>query len=1072
MGDETMSGQDEKNVLQTDRLENVWTIKDKEDAGTFFRQLLDHSTRYMTAGLRDAHRAANLSNEEFWRILFSQKPRENQAGYYPPLAGPAVQSKHQQYPDQDPYSLLDFQACNKYLYFGAQNNVVRPEGRITNDHRQDFYRYFGISNQENYRAILQESIRLRNLYSHNDEVSIEQVDPDDLAKSIENLRLQTDPLARRRSWCAGHPELESPDEYWMTKKQEYAQRFGAPPVDFYALAQEVLMTADDLTPRQEAELFQAMHKLGLFNIEGHLVRGVDEEMLRLVLRSTLTAPGAEVKITPELMEQAKQKQAERRRADEKKQQACKQALLAQKERSRQNLQQSVEASRQSTIPVSQRPWVMEGQSLMQLRSVSGRLLPTQAHIVDALVKNFTPMLDETILLTKEGLEFMERCLVPALKRVGRSAYVDESVVSALFRVLRSTGKGDRTENQQEAAMRREIHGDYKRAIKALSYACKEGCLQVSASPITSPHSYENIRWAAEFSDTVPFLVFTMDGNLAEELVQIPGKNAVALKVTREMELLIWKVCDPVYRQMLAGAQIGQPTAFSGGAGTGDHPMPRSGDTVLIQGPEGPSSLKLGKKLGEGGEGVIYEAGANSDQVAKIYHSSEDAARRHRKLEAMVQQNPRISGLCWPAATLHNTTGDFVGYLMPRAWGKELATTVFRPGRGCQRLSRDMGWTRRSLAKIAENIAAVFAQMHAKGILMGDVNPRNFLVTKDCKVYLVDCDSYQFGGYSCPVGTDLYTPPEVHTRIKAGAQKGFNYVRTEHNERYSLAVLLFEVIMLGKAPYVSRNNDAEDVVDAIIAGDFPYPFKDGTSGQNSRMAAPLGQWRDIWSHTTFKVKKQFYATFTKENDDRPSASDWRDTMAEYGYAIESGYSTDDLVPRGFKDISQSSDEDVTAMVQVECERCHTVFTMAKDRYESKKHRGEPILCSVDEGLRTVMRGMPKRILCSHCGKTFEGTALDWLEQQKGKKVYCPACEQVTLKCSRCGGTYKLDRDRAQALQKQGREPICPDCRGSRPTVQCEACGTEFRIWPEKLANLRASGRQVLCPQCLERMLRDR
>lgn len=1065
-----MSEKQEETAVRKDRQQNVWTTQDKEDAGMFFRQMLDHSTRYLAAALRDAHAAGNLSNEGFWTILCSQKAKEKEPGFYPPLAGPEMLRKRREYPDRDPYSMLDFQACNKYLYYGARGNTEPGGGTVQNDHRQDFYRYFGVNNQENYRTVLYKSIQLRNKYSHSDTLTIEQVDPDDLAAAIENVRMQTDPLARRHSWCRQHPELGSLEEYWNRKQTEYQQRFGQPPVDFYALAQEVLMTTEDLTPRQESELFKALQKMGLFHIEGHLIRGVDREMLRFVLNEVLGKKETPAKPSTELLELAKKRQEERRIADEKRRRAQEKAALEEKRRRELMAFHSRQLAEQQEIPVQQRPWAMDGQSLMQLRSLAGRLLPMQPQVMDALLKNFTPMLDETLLLTDEGLEFMDRCLVPSLKRVGRCAYVDESVVSTLFWALRSTSKGDPEECEEDARQRRAVHGQHKRAIKALAYACKEGCLQVSASPISSPHSYENIRWAAEFGDTVPFLVFTMDGNLAEELVQIPSKNAVAFKVTREMDLLIWKVCEPVYRQILGSAVICTPQMEN--QQTYARRMPHSGDQVISQGPQGTVLLQLGRRLGEGGEGVIYEASAGGDLVAKIYHSGEDAAARCDKLKAMVQNDPHIDGLCWPTALLNNSAGEFVGYLMPRAWGKELATTVFRPGRGCQRLSRDMGWTRRSLAKIAENIAAVFEQMHRRGILMGDVNPRNFLVTKECRVYLVDCDSYQFGNYSCPVGTDLYTPPEVHSRIRSGAQKGFNYSRTEHNERYSLAVLLFEVIMLGKAPYVSRNNDAEDVVDAIIAGDFPYPFKDGSAGQNSRMAAPLGQWRDIWSHTTFKVKKQFYGTFTKENDDRPSAAEWRETMAEYGYAIESGYSTDELVPRGFKDISQSGDEDVTAMIQVECERCHHTFTMAKDRYEAKKHRGEPILCSVDEALRTMLRNMPRQIRCSQCGKSFTGTSLDWVDQKNGKNIYCADCAQVELQCSRCNGIYKMDRDRAMALRQQGRDPICPDCRGSRPVVTCQQCGTEFRIWPEKLEHLQSSGRQVLCPQCLDRMLRER
>lgn len=113
----------------------------------------------------------------------------------------------------------------------------------------------------------------------------------------------------------------------------------------------------------------------------------------------------------------------------------------------------------------------------------------------------------------------------------------------------------------------------------------------------------------------------------------------------------------------------------------------------------------------------------------------------------------------------------------------LALTVFHPGRNNSTITARAGpagaWP--SSRPISPR---PFQRMHEKGILMGDINPRNFLVTPQCAVYLVDCDSYQFGGFSCPVGTPLYTPPEVHRSMRAAGVENYGYIRTRTRALFS------------------------------------------------------------------------------------------------------------------------------------------------------------------------------------------------------------------------------------------------------------------------------------------------
>ena len=412
-------------------------------------------------------------------------------------------------------------------------------------------------------------------------------------------------------------------------------------------------------------------------------------------------------------------------------------------------------------------------------------------------------------------------------------------------------------------------------------------------------------------------------------------------------------------------------------------------------------------------------------MAKIYTGKRMNTERKNKLDYMVQHDPHIHGLCWPCAMLYTKDEIPVGFLMPSAAGVELALTVFHPGRGQRRII-ERGWTRKSLAQIAANIASIFAQMHSHDILMGDINPRNFMVAQDCSVSFVDCDSYQIGAFGCPVGTVRYTPPERHREMKRLGRVDFGFTRTIQDEQYSLAVLLFEILTLGRAPYESRNNNNQDVVDAIIAGTFPYPYRSDDEDQptNSKLNPPVGFSRYIWSHTTRRVKTPFYNTFT--NKKRSTAAEWAETMTEYVRQIELGHSTDELVPNSYKDISDVS-EGGTEMVDLVCEECEKPFNLGKDVYERRLANHDPMLCLFCWDIQQNLNRQTYRVTCSECGKEFASNAGKVLSlQRKNKDILCPDCLSAKH-CDDCGAfIYNRSVAQIREMRMKGKSVWCSSC----------------------------------------------
>ena len=115
-------------------------------------------------------------------------------------------------------------------------------------------------------------------------------------------------------------------------------------------------------------------------------------------------------------------------------------------------------------------------------------------------------------------------------------------------------------------------------------------------------------------------------------------------------------------------------------------------------------------------------------------------------------------------------------------------------------------------------------MHKHGYVIGDVNESNILVKDTGQVTLVDTDSFQvpepYSGtfFRCPVGKPDFTPPELQTSVFADID------RTEVQDRFGLAVLLFRLLQEGAHPFdgcYSAAGEAPALEKRIAAGHFPY-----------------------------------------------------------------------------------------------------------------------------------------------------------------------------------------------------------------------------------------------------------
>jgi DNA-binding helix-hairpin-helix protein with protein kinase domain len=235
-------------------------------------------------------------------------------------------------------------------------------------------------------------------------------------------------------------------------------------------------------------------------------------------------------------------------------------------------------------------------------------------------------------------------------------------------------------------------------------------------------------------------------------------------------------------------------------------------------------ITIERELFRGGEGTIHPVTGNPALFAKLYHRSIDAAKQ-AKLAAMTSavNDSLLRVAAWPEATLHDRAGGrMVGFVMPRFDGQRWELhELYRPGTRKQTF-RQADWA--FLFHAARNIAAAMATVHGAGHVVGDVNQRNFIVGRDATVKVLDCDSFQIRDaartFFCPVGVLEFTPPELQNRTLDGVE------RTPDHDAFGLAVLTFQLLFMGRHPFVGRFLGAGEmpIERAIAEGRFAFGAK--------------------------------------------------------------------------------------------------------------------------------------------------------------------------------------------------------------------------------------------------------
>lgn len=274
-------------------------------------------------------------------------------------------------------------------------------------------------------------------------------------------------------------------------------------------------------------------------------------------------------------------------------------------------------------------------------------------------------------------------------------------------------------------------------------------------------------------------------------------------------------------------------------------------------------LRLGKRIGKGGEGEVFTLADSPDLAIKIY--SHPDGFREAKIAAMIAASlaSKSNLVAFPLAMVRNQGGAFVGFSMRLVPAHKPLFELYSPG------ARKINFPKadfRFLVRTAANVARAVASVHDSGAVIGDINHSGILISEKATAALIDADSFQFGSrHLCRVGVPEYTPPELQGVKLDGV------VRTATHDAFGLSVAVFQLLFMGRHPFVGKFVGGDMPLEkAISEYRFAYARQANTGMQPPPGAALLSDFPE-------SVAQSFEAAFGRTPLARPTARAWIDVL---------------------------------------------------------------------------------------------------------------------------------------------------------------------------------------------------
>ena len=206
---------------------------------------------------------------------------------------------------------------------------------------------------------------------------------------------------------------------------------------------------------------------------------------------------------------------------------------------------------------------------------------------------------------------------------------------------------------------------------------------------------------------------------------------------------------------------------------------KSGQTVHT---ESGIPCKVGRFLGGGGQGEVYQADWKSKPIAlKWYFPAQATPEQRGALALLIEKGPPDNRFLWPLELTVSPDVPGFGYIMPLREPRFKGIVDL--------MKRRIEPTFRALATAGLQLADSYLQLHAQGFCYRDISFGNVFFDPDTGEALI-CDNDNVAvdgqGESGVLGTPRFMAPEI---VRGEAQP------STQTDLFSLSVLLFYMLMV-------------------------------------------------------------------------------------------------------------------------------------------------------------------------------------------------------------------------------------------------------------------------------------
>jgi DNA-binding helix-hairpin-helix protein with protein kinase domain len=285
--------------------------------------------------------------------------------------------------------------------------------------------------------------------------------------------------------------------------------------------------------------------------------------------------------------------------------------------------------------------------------------------------------------------------------------------------------------------------------------------------------------------------------------------------------------------------------------------------MVLKGSNG-EVYSLGREVGRGGEGLVYELRSHPELVLKQYNEPLDEQKIAKLRLMAAMRTPALdTHAAWPHDLIQDESNTYCGFVMRKLVGYVPLHMLFSPMER-KKLFPTMGYN--FLVHVARNLVAAFHKLHEAGVVAGDINEGNILVDQNGLVAFIDCDSFQIQSGDtycfCEVGIPRYTPPELLTLGSFD-----EVIRTVNTDSFSISILVFQLLFMGRHPFAGVNKTGIDFdeVAAILNGEFAYSLR-----RPNKVLQPPENALSI-TNLPEGVARLFHRAF--ESQERPTPKEW-------------------------------------------------------------------------------------------------------------------------------------------------------------------------------------------------------